>query len=129
MESFKCPQCGSKMEIVIGVTNPTMAVAAEALPRGVIMRCTSCYHFSADFSNIPCPQCGKKTLETTMDKVRAFSPDEVLNGELKCKSCKWSKKVSSNPESVKLDSDSVLDEFESDLEEMDSELEDLESYL
>ena len=48
--SATCPQCGgTEMNVVIGVTNPAMAVAAEALPHGVIMRCANekCYHFSA----------------------------------------------------------------------------------
>ncbi len=137
MSEYVCPQCGGKeFKIKIGVTNPTMAVAAEALPRGVLLKCANpnCYHFTADFTDVPCPKCGEKTLKTTMDKFVAFSPSDILSGEVKCTSCDWSIKVSSDSEPIPLSSKSGLtgSDFKGlieDLEELEEDLEDLEKDL
>jgi predicted RNA-binding Zn-ribbon protein involved in translation (DUF1610 family) len=134
MSEYVCPQCGGKeFKITIGVTNPAMAVAAEALPRGVLLKCANpnCYHFTADFTDVPCPSCGEKTLKTTMDKYVAFSLGDVLNGEVKCTSCDWSIKVSSDSEPIPLSSKSGLTESDFkqlyiDLEELGEDLEELE---
>ena len=128
--SATCPQCGgTEMNMIIGVTNPAMAVAAEALPHGVIMRCSnqSCYHFSADFSDIACPKCGKKKLETSVDKATRLSPEDVINGVLKCTACGWSLKVSTSDEPPM--DEALLDEIGDELEKMEEELDKMEDEL
>ncbi len=86
MKAMECPDCGRQLDVYVDALNPMAAVAADMLERAVMYQCSSCFERSTDFSQIRCPECFEKTLETALNRKQNIGINDPV-GHIYCNNC------------------------------------------
>jgi DNA-directed RNA polymerase subunit RPC12/RpoP len=95
MKNLKCPECGGAMTASIGPLHPMAAVAAEMLEYGAIFRCSKCMSYLSDISRVECPQCGMRSLSSSLDRDQKYGTtgNKKRTGKIACESCGWKQEL------------------------------------
>ena len=94
MKVLKCPDCNSLLDVYVGILRPWEAVAAEILEKGVVLHCPSCHTRNFDISDIACPLCNEKKLQSSLlDQLVIQQIRQKVEGRINCTNCEFKLQV------------------------------------